>query len=280
MRQIPDVDLLRLAVDNRRRSEGLSWRELARQLGVRWVTISKLTQGFWPDEASLASLVGWLGVPVEEYCIWPPVKRPPPPAPVHLATLLAPDHPTLPQLIVRAAFDSILFPRGFKELSAEIVAEVRAELDVDPTMPLDPRRVAKAYGVEFVDMNYWFGTNVTLPGRFGAMTHVTGLKRRVWVNPHHEPQAQRHSLARALAHHLLEHEPVSASEGPNPAWDPVPDREARWTGAELLVPTPAAVAICAGGESVRDAAARFGVTVELMEWRIRASGARREARRR
>lgn len=62
-----DVEALFAAVEGKRRREGLSWRELAAQLGISPSTFTRLTQGRRPDIDTFATLLGWLGEPVEKF---------------------------------------------------------------------------------------------------------------------------------------------------------------------------------------------------------------------
>lgn len=62
-----DVTALHAAVDQRRQSEGLSWRQLAGQLGISPSTLSRMAQGHRPDVDSFATIIGWLGVPAERF---------------------------------------------------------------------------------------------------------------------------------------------------------------------------------------------------------------------
>lgn len=55
------------AVERRRRQEGLSWRELGRQLSLSPSTFSRLSRGSRPDLDTFLALVGWLGLPAETF---------------------------------------------------------------------------------------------------------------------------------------------------------------------------------------------------------------------
>lgn len=57
-----DVGALYSALDRKRRSESLSWRDLAHQLGVSPSTFTRMAQGRRPDVDAFATLIGWLGM--------------------------------------------------------------------------------------------------------------------------------------------------------------------------------------------------------------------------
>jgi transcriptional regulator with XRE-family HTH domain len=50
------------AVEERRRSEGVSWRQLGRQLGLSPSTFSRLARGRSPDVETFTKLLAWLDV--------------------------------------------------------------------------------------------------------------------------------------------------------------------------------------------------------------------------
>src|SRR5437879_3682384 len=62
-----DVDALYAALDARRRSKGLSWREVAREAGVSPSTLTRMAQGKRPDVNGFAALVSWLGMSADEF---------------------------------------------------------------------------------------------------------------------------------------------------------------------------------------------------------------------
>jgi DNA-binding MurR/RpiR family transcriptional regulator len=57
-----DVAALYAAVDSKRQTASLSWRELARQLNVSPSTFTRMAQGRRPDVDTFATLVQWLGM--------------------------------------------------------------------------------------------------------------------------------------------------------------------------------------------------------------------------
>lgn len=65
------IDLLALhrALDERRQSQELTWRELARVLNISASTMARMLQGRSPDVHSFMILVAWLKVPAETFLI-------------------------------------------------------------------------------------------------------------------------------------------------------------------------------------------------------------------
>ncbi len=57
-----DVAAFYAALDAKRQAEGLSWRELARHLGISPSTLTRMAQGKRPDVDTFATLLRWLGM--------------------------------------------------------------------------------------------------------------------------------------------------------------------------------------------------------------------------
>jgi transcriptional regulator with XRE-family HTH domain len=62
-----DVEALYKALDARRKSRELSWRDVAREAGVSPSTLTRMAQGKRPDVDGFAALVTWLGVSADSY---------------------------------------------------------------------------------------------------------------------------------------------------------------------------------------------------------------------
>ncbi len=62
-----DVEALYAALDARRKSKKLSWRDLAKEAGVSPSTLTRMAQGKRPDVDGFAALVRWLGVSADQY---------------------------------------------------------------------------------------------------------------------------------------------------------------------------------------------------------------------
>ncbi|GAA3251123.1 hypothetical protein GCM10017691_63650 [Pseudonocardia petroleophila] len=64
-----DVAALHAALDAARMSRGLSWRELARELGLSPSTLSRLANLKSPDVHAFMAMTHWLNVPAETFRI-------------------------------------------------------------------------------------------------------------------------------------------------------------------------------------------------------------------
>lgn len=62
MKRHINVGALYAALESKRESEGRSWRDIAKELGVSASTFSRLGQGKGTDIDTFVTLTGWLGV--------------------------------------------------------------------------------------------------------------------------------------------------------------------------------------------------------------------------
>jgi len=64
-----DTDVLYAALDAQRQGRDLSWRQLAKEVGVSPSTMTRLAQGQRPDIDAFAALVQWLGQPADTFLV-------------------------------------------------------------------------------------------------------------------------------------------------------------------------------------------------------------------
>ncbi|MBL8776057.1 MAG: ImmA/IrrE family metallo-endopeptidase [Acidimicrobiales bacterium] len=96
----------------------------------------------------------------------------------------------------------------------------------------------------------------------------------IWLNDSHSPARQQSNLAHELAHVILDHQdaPPLNETGCRELHAGV-EAEADYFGSVLLVPEPAAVEVVRSGVPLVKAAEHFGVSEQMMRWRINDSGA-------
>jgi len=187
------------------------------------------------------------------------------------------------------------FRRGFKAHCERLSVEERQGLGLKAWAPLDPLVLAAEHGVPvvtFVELSADTNRPTTIAhlvsgagsDAVSAFTVCQGSRRLIAVNPNHSLPRQASSIAHELSHILLEHDPDQTVPDKGifsgRAWTPVMEAEASWCGGVLLLPRPAAV-VFARNPSQRDQLqARYGVSQEMIEWRIRVTGAGRAKRSR
>lgn len=64
-----DVNGLYAALDAVREDRGISWRQLAKEIGVSPSTLSRLSNDLKPDVNAFAAMVTWLCMPAEKFMI-------------------------------------------------------------------------------------------------------------------------------------------------------------------------------------------------------------------
>lgn len=173
--------------------------------------------------------------------------------------------------------------RGFKAESNRLAIEMRAELGLRPTSPLDPRRLADHLDI---DVTAFSSVREKAPlvdvllgpeqEAVSALTVHAGTRRSVFVNDAHSHGRQNSSIAHELAHALLLHAPGPALDPRGCRhWNGEIEEEANWLGGNLLLTNEAARAVVRWRLTEVEAMERYEVSSEMLRWRINVSGARR-----
>lgn len=179
------------------------------------------------------------------------------------------------------------FERGFKAYANKIALEVREELGLESHDALCPWDLAAHLEIPVTTLQALANANPRLAGHvdylarrqprvFSAITLFDGPKRFIIHNHGHAPTRQRSDLAHELAHALLRHppHPLFCSRGQR-IYNRILEAEAAWLGPVLLVPNEAAQLVVARGMSEDAAVRHFGVSRDLLKFRLRMSGAHR-----
>jgi Zn-dependent peptidase ImmA (M78 family) len=175
----------------------------------------------------------------------------------------------------------VAFKRGFKTWANKIAGDVRAELALGPFERLDPRTLAEFLLIPVYDLSdlqaeapavahlLTIETSV-----FSAVTVFEGSRRAIVHNDGHAPVRQNSNLSHELSHGLLAHPPTPAMDDTGcRIWNQDVEDEAGWLAGCLLVSEPAALAIAKGRWSWAEAALRFGVSQQMVQFRLNATGA-------
>lgn len=178
--------------------------------------------------------------------------------------------------------------RGFKTKAKELAAEVRDELELGVTDPLDPYQLARLYGIrvyQLQDRMYSLGVRQHFgdlrPATFSGALVNTGNCLVIIENLAHAPVRCRSTMAHEMGHVLLEHQfgaLLLTDEGCR-AHDREQEEEADEVGAELLIPSAAAVRLARQHVPDQQVALMYQVSVDYARWRMYATGARTIARR-
>jgi Zn-dependent peptidase ImmA (M78 family) len=185
-----------------------------------------------------------------------------------------------------------LFDRGFKTWCENYATSVRKEVGVGPSHPLDPWHLA-----DHLDVRVW--TPHQVPGLsesakrtllqndghaascWSAVTMIVNGRTLVIVNSSHSKGRQASDLTHELAHRILKHathELTVSSEGMMllSAYDKKQEDEADWLSSCLLLPREALVNIAKRSIEKEIAAATYGVSVRMLNYRIAMTGVSRQ----
>ena len=182
--------------------------------------------------------------------------------------------------------------RGFKAWCERTSHEYRSSLGVPLAGPLDPRRLANLLGVQVT-------TPEAIPGlsrktvfqltkvdrdSWSAVTISHNGKRLVVLNSGQSDARQTSSVAHELAHIILNHttdQAVLSDEGFlfRGSYDAGQEEEANWLAGCLLVPRDGLLAACRRRADSHHLATRFGVSRDMIAWRLRMTGVSRQLKR-
>jgi Zn-dependent peptidase ImmA (M78 family) len=182
------------------------------------------------------------------------------------------------------------FRRGFKSQAESLSLEIRTELGLRADEPFYPSALAEHLAVEVVGLSELAAHGAraesishfrrVAKGEFSAVTVFNGKHRIIIVNDAHAAVRQASSLSHELSHLVLEHDPHPAiGDGGCRLWSNTMEAEADWMAGTLLVPRDAALKIARDSARVDAAAAEFGVSEQMMRWRLANTGALLQARR-
>jgi hypothetical protein len=178
---------------------------------------------------------------------------------------------------------------GFKAEANRIALKVRSGLLVGPTDPLDPWVVCDYFDTEVIRLSDLQDGDGAQVGRhflriereaFSAVTIPDGCRRVIVHNDSHSPVRQRSNLTHELAHCFLGHSltPVWAADGDR-ARDARVEEEAAFLGGALLITNEAAHHIVKSRIEAT-AATIYGVSHDMLTYRLKVSGAQITAFRR
>lgn len=179
--------------------------------------------------------------------------------------------------------------RGFKTEANEYSREFREDLDLPVTGPLCPWKLAEHLAIPVIELSSLRSLAPIeidfLLGRgrnfFSAVTVFGGTRRAILHNDRNAKTRQAADIAHELAHAILGHPPdVAFDENGNRTLNKEIEEEAKWLGPALLISAEAALAIAESGLALTVAAARYGVSVRVLQMRLNVTGATRRIQRR
>ena len=178
--------------------------------------------------------------------------------------------------------------RGFKAEAEALSASIRGELGIGPYDRLNPRRLAEHLYIPILKLsdlastssgaNYFLQNDSDV---FSAVTVFDVSFRAVIHNDAHSLARQNSNLAHELAHCLLFHEPTPALDhiAGSRTWNSNHEAEASWLAGALLVTPQIALTAARGTLTEHDVRRRLSVSKEMLDWRLKVTGAYIRAKR-
>jgi Zn-dependent peptidase ImmA (M78 family) len=178
--------------------------------------------------------------------------------------------------------------RGFKSECESIAGPVRGEMGLAAHAPLDSRDLADHLAIPLHPLSSLAGDAVAAAIRhvranghvLSAMTIFPEWPRRrrlVIFNDGNSAARQNSDVAHELAHGLLLHDPRSAIVNGCRDYSKADEDEAAWLSGCLLVPHEAAVVVAMAGTPMGIAAVEYGVSMQMMTYRVNSTGAKKQA---
>lgn len=185
-----------------------------------------------------------------------------------------------------------MFERGFKTWCEKYSIDVRKQLGLATHAPLDTHGLARLLGIRV-----WAPADVPgisvhalgvllrndgkTPSCWSAVTLVVGAKVVVILNTSHSAARQASDLTHELAHRIRGHEAQKVElteEGLMllSSYDKLQEEEADWLSGCLLLPRESLMAIKRRGLEEIEAAAEYGVSKQMLVYRMARTGVNRQ----
>lgn len=175
------------------------------------------------------------------------------------------------------------YRRGFKSEANWYARSMRAELGLPFHAPLSPLKVAAHLGYVVSPLSKFRSDNLKEVGfltspkgkkEFSAITLFFEGISFIIHNDSHHPHRQNSNLSHEIAHGLLMHKPspLTGIDGVR-IIDPQQESEAHWLGGALLISEEAALHIVESRQPYEIAQKVYGVSNDLLQWRLRVTGA-------
>ena len=179
--------------------------------------------------------------------------------------------------------------RGFKAYSERKALEVRQLIGVKPNSRIDCPKFAESQGfiiwgpndVPNLDPAHAQQLLSTDPDSWSGLTVRLGANAIIVVNSAHTPGRQANTIMHEWAHVELNHKPSRVDDFGNgllllSEYPSDFEEEADWLAAAVLLPREGLLDARRSETNVSGLADRFGVSMELVKWRLRMTGIDRQ----
>jgi Zn-dependent peptidase ImmA (M78 family) len=184
-----------------------------------------------------------------------------------------------------------MFARGFKTWCETCAMLQRRRLHLQPIDPLAPKLLAKVLGVGIHTAAEVPGLDAGVvavlkrdSGSWSAVTISDGVHHVIVVNPWHSKGRTSSDTMHELAHVLRGHTParVDITEDGSlilNTYDRDQEDEANWLAGCLLLPREALLHIRASWADRSSAATHYGVSMDLLTYRMNITGVENQFKR-
>lgn len=181
---------------------------------------------------------------------------------------------------------------GFKAWCETTAEQHRNVLGLQPEDPLDPWALAEHLGVtvwapaDLASLKHEYLEQLTVNDKdsWSAVTLKSSDYILTIINSAHATTRQRSSLCHELSHLILDHEPGRIDLSPDgylllSSFEREQEDEADWLSGTLLVPRAGLKRLYRSYNNPQVLARHFGVSRDMLNWRLRMTGVATQARR-
>jgi Zn-dependent peptidase ImmA (M78 family) len=174
-----------------------------------------------------------------------------------------------------------VFERGFKSWCERVAITQRGDLNLRPSESLDARRLARhlgvivwtAHQVPGLDSKYLRILVNKDADSWSAVTLCSGVNDLIIVNPAHSEARVASDIMHELSHIIIGHEAARVDVSEDglmilSSYDRQQEEEAKWLSGCLLLPREALLLIRRRRTSLEGAAAEYGVSVAMLNYRL------------
>ena len=173
-------------------------------------------------------------------------------------------------------------PRGFKAGADRIALGLRHQMYLPNGAPIDPDALAATLGFPIVPISTFadvFPEHVAQlvegdTGAFSASLLQLNPGRIILVNDGHSLRRRNSNIAHEIAHAILAHVPQPFDHIRGHSFNKDIEDEANCLAGHILIPDAATMQIVWSGCSKDAACERYGVSRQMLEYRLNTSGAR------
>ncbi len=176
--------------------------------------------------------------------------------------------------------------RGFKAEAESLATQVRDEIGIGPYKPLNIDALAHHVGAqlrtadELTSLAKLQELEELQPGAFSACTFDVGTRKIIVVSPLASNERQRSDASHEASHLLLKHNVKDIEHLGALSFftcDPDEEQEANWLAGCLLLPRDLLTRSLKHGLDAASIAEANAVSLQMASFRLRATGAERQA---